>query len=121
MILGTPNAFPGDGVYGRATLDDLFRRAALRDVEAIALIDPPHRTSFMDGAPGRLTWAQADRAISAMARTLRQLGLPTDAVVAVQLPNAIESIIALLGVIRAGMIAAPLPLLWRRRDIVTAL
>ena len=38
----------------------------------------------------------------------------TDAVVGMQLPNTVESVIALLGVLRAGMIAAPLPLLWRR-------
>ena len=49
------------------------------------------------------------------------LGLQTDAIVAMQLPNAVESIIAFLGVLRAGMIAAPLPLLWRHQDIVAAL
>jgi hypothetical protein len=30
-------------------------------------------------------------------------------------------VIVLLGILRAGMIAAPLPLLWRRQDILTAL
>ena len=45
----------------------------------------------------------------------------TDAVVAIQLPNTVEAVIALLGVLRAGMIAAPLPLLWREQDIVAAL
>jgi hypothetical protein len=56
-----------------------------------------------------------------MAAKLRRLGLPTDAVVAMQLPNTVESIIVLLGILRAGMIAAPLPLLWRWQDILTAL
>src|SRR6185436_7538823 len=51
----------------------------------------------------------------------RGLGLQTDAVVAIQMPNTVESVIACLGVLRAGMIAAPLPLLWRRRDLVDAL
>ena len=37
------------------------------------------------------------------------------------LPNTVESVIALLGVLRAGMIAAPLPLLWRQQDMVAAL
>ena len=106
---------------GRATLDDLFRRAAVRDVDAIALADPPNRESFTDGAPRQLTFAQADRAVSALATKLRRLGLQTDAVVATQLPNTVESVIVLLGILRAGMIAAPLPLLWRKHDIVTAL
>ena len=83
----------------RATLDDLFRRAGVRRHDAVALIDPPNRERFTDGAPRKLTYAQADRAISAIAARLRGLGLPTDAVVALQLPNTVESVLALLGVI----------------------
>ena len=41
--------------------------------------------------------------------------------VAIQLRNTVESVIALLAVLRAGMIAAPLPLLWREQEIVAAL
>lgn len=103
------------------TLDDLFRRAGVRRPQAPALIDPPNREHFTDGAPRRLTYAQADRAISAIASRLRALGLPTDAVVALQFPNTVESVLALLGVLRAGMIAAPLPLLWHRQDAAAAL
>ena len=75
------------------------------------LIDPPDRPSFTDGPVRRLTYADADRAISALAARLRGFGLPTDSVVAIQLPNTVESVIALLAVMRAGLIAAPLPLL----------
>src|SRR5665213_1912233 len=103
------------------TLDDLFRRAGVRHPDAVALIDPPNREHFSDGTPRKLTYAQADRAISAIAARLRSLGLPTDAVVALQLPNTVESVLAFLGIIRAGMIAAPLPLLWQRHDIAAAL
>ena len=103
------------------TLDDLFRRAGVRHPDAPALADPPNRASFTDGAPRILSYAQADHAISAVAERLRGLGLQTDAVVAIQMPNTVESVIACLGVLRAGMIAAPLPLLWRRRDLVDAL
>ena len=97
------------------------RCAAVRGVDAIALSDPPNRGDIIGGEPRTLTYAQADRAISAFAARLRQLGLQTDTVVALQLPNTIESVIGLLGVVRAGMIAAQLPLLWRKRDIVNAL
>ncbi len=121
MILGGNHELECAAGADRTTLDALFRRAGVRNADAVALADPPNRDSVTGGAPRRLTYAQADRAISAMAAKLRQLGLPTDAVVAMQLPNTVESIIALLGVLRAGMIAAPLPLLWRRQDIVAAL
>src|SRR6476659_528614 len=105
----------------RATLDDLFRRAAAARPDALALVDPPDRLLFTDGPPRRLTYAQADRAVSALAARLRGFGLPTDSVVAVQLPNTVESVIVLLAVMRAGLIAAPLPLLWRHADAAAAL
>src|SRR6185437_1458948 len=61
------------------------------------------------------------RAISALAARLHALGLKTDAVIAIQLPNTVENVIALLGILRAGMIAAPMPLLWRQQEIAAAL
>jgi hypothetical protein len=103
------------------TLDDLFRRAGVRHPHAPALLDPPNRAAFTEGPPRVLTFAQADRAISAFAARLQALGLYSDTVVGLQLPNTVESVIALLGVLRAGMIPAPLPLLWRQRDLVEAL
>src|SRR5205085_4933328 len=105
----------------RATLDDLFRRTAAARPDALALLDPPDRLSFTDGPVRRLTYSQADRAISALAARLRGFGLPTDSVVAIQLANTVESVIALLAVLRAGLIAAPLPLLWRHADAAAAL
>jgi len=105
----------------RATFDDLFRRAGVRHADALALIDPPNCESVSGHSPRRLTFAQADRAISALAAKLRGLGLQTDTVVAIQLANTVDSVIAFLGVLRAGIIAAPLPLLWREQDMVAAL
>jgi hypothetical protein len=110
-----------DNTTAPGTLDDLFRRAGVRRPGALALIDPENRESFTDGAARRLTFAQADRAISGVAARLRALNLPTDAVVALQLPNTVESVVALLGTLRAGMIAAPVPALWHRHDAVAVL
>ena len=120
MILGNRL---GDNERASAgdTLDDLFRRAGVRHPDAVALADPDNRESFTDGAPRTLTYAQADRAIAAFAARLRGLGLTTDTVVALQLPNSVDGIIALLGIMRARMIAAPVPLLWRQTETVEAL
>ncbi len=118
MILGDDDA---QTTQQGATLDSLFRRAGVRHAHSVALADAPDRYRVTDGAPRSLTYADADRAISAVAAQLRGLGLPTDAMVAIQLGNTVESVIALLGVLRAGMIAIPLPLLWRKREIVAAL
>jgi hypothetical protein len=117
MILGDPitKDLPA------TTLDHLLRRAVARRPDALALADPPNRESFTDGARRRLTYVEVDRIVSAIASRLRALGLPTDAVVGIQLPGTVESVLTVLGVIRAGLIAAPLPLLWRRADAVDAL
>ena len=123
MILGAPTSAANVAPHGqgRITLDELFRRAAARRPGAIALADAPNRQKFTDGAPLRLSYAEADRMISAIAGRLRRMGLPTDAIVGIQMPNIVENVLAILGVLRAGLIAAPLPLLWRRADAVTAL
>jgi AMP-binding enzyme len=122
MILGGKTQdLEGLAQGDRTTLDDLFRRAGVRHPDMVALADPPNRESFTSGVPRRPTFAQADRAISALAARLRRLGLQTDMVVALQLPNTVESVITLLAVLRAGMIAVPLPLLWRKQDMVAAL
>jgi hypothetical protein len=105
-----------------ATLDDLFRAAAARRPDAIALRDPPNRESFTDGAARQLTYAQADRMVAAIAGRLRdELNLAADAVVGLQIANTVEGVLTLLAVLRAELIAMPLPLLWRRADAIGAI
>jgi acyl-CoA synthetase (AMP-forming)/AMP-acid ligase II len=123
MILGDPALTAADGAHGlgAVSISELFHYAARRRPEALALADPANRSDFTDGKPRRLSYADADRTVAAIAARLRGMGLPTDAVIGIQMPNTVENILATLGVLRAGMIAAPLPLLWRRADTVTAL
>ena len=123
MILGQSSA-PHMAMLAKAarsTLDDVFRRAATRRPDAIALADPPNRSSITDGEPRRLTYAQADRMISAIAGRLRRLGLSTDTIVGLQMANTVDGVLTLLGILRAGLIATPLPLLWRQAQCVAAL
>jgi hypothetical protein len=122
MILTGPRPGPQPAGPGeQTTLDELLRRAARRRPHALALLDPPNRENFTDGMPRRLTYAQADHAVSAIAGRLRRIGLQTDAIVAMQMGNTVETVLTLLGILRAGLIAMPLPLLWRRADAVAAL
>lgn len=122
MILGDPPADQSSALSGAVTtLDDMFRRAMMRHPDLLALVDPENRESFTDGPARSMTYAQADAMISAIALRLRRLGLSTDSVIGIQLPNTIEHVLTILGVLRAGMIAAPLPLLWRQADCIAAL
>jgi hypothetical protein len=122
VILTEPRDRPTSArIRARATLDELLHRAALRRPDAIALVDPPDRERVTDGKPRRLTYAQADRMVSAIAGRLRRMGLRSDVLVGIQMANTVESVLTLLGVLRAGLIAMPLPLLWRRAEAVAAL
>jgi hypothetical protein len=122
VILGKATDDASTTDLGRLpTIDELFRSAVAHTPGALALLDPPDRDGFADGMPHRLTYSEADRIVSAIARRLSEFGLPLDTVVAVQLPNIVESVLVLLGIMRAGMIAAPLPLLWRQAEMTAAL
>jgi len=121
MILGDPAAATPPALSGRLTIDELFRRIAAQLPDALALCDPPNREAFTDGAPRRLTFAAAEQAVAATAALLGSLALPPDSVVGIQLPNITENVLTMLGVLRAGMIAAPLPPAWRHPEAVAAL
>ncbi len=112
---------PQTPIAGDASLDDLFRRTAAQRPDALALVDPPNRGAFSEGAPRRLTYAEADRVISAIAGRLRELNLRADAVVALQLANTVDGVLTFLAALRAELIAMPMPLLWRHAEIIGAL
>jgi hypothetical protein len=121
MILGDPAAAAPQQGPRRLTVDEVFHRIALKYPDRAALLDAPNRTTFTDGAPRRLTYAEADRVVAAIAGRLHHMGIAADSIVGIQLPNTVENILMLLGALRAGLIAAPLPLLWRRAETVAAL
>ena len=103
------------------TLDTLFQRCLSRKPEAIALIDPNNKPRITGSPPRGLTYAQADRAISALAAHFIEAGLPPHSVLAVQLPNTIEFALTVLAAYRAGLVVALFPLLWRQAELVAAL
>jgi non-ribosomal peptide synthetase component E (peptide arylation enzyme) len=78
MILGDAETANNPSRGLSLTLDDVFRRHARRRPDALALIDAANRAAFTGGEPQRLTYAQADRMVSALVARLRDMGLPTD-------------------------------------------
>jgi hypothetical protein len=103
------------------TLNALFQRILARKPDAIALVDPLNKPKIAGQPPRRLTFAQADRAISALAAHFIDAGLPTHSVIAVQLPNTIEFMLTVLAAHRAGLVVAMFPQLWRQAELVAAL
>ena len=103
------------------TLDTLFKRILARQPDALALVDPPNKQRVTGQPPKRLTYAQADRMISSLAAHFIESGLPSNSVIAVQLPNTIEFALTVLAAFRAGLVVAVLPLLWRQSELTMAL
>jgi hypothetical protein len=103
------------------TLDVLFRRVLARQPDALALLDPPDKPRVTGQPPRRLTYAQADQAISALAAHFIEAGLPANSVIAVQLPNTVEFVLTMLAAHRAGLVVALLPQLWRQAELTVAL
>jgi hypothetical protein len=103
------------------TLDGLFRRLLARQPDAQALADPPDKPRVTGQPPRRLTFAQADRAIAALAAHFVEAGLPANSVIAVQLPNTVEFVLTVLAAHRAGLVVALLPQLWRQAELTVAL
>ncbi|MFI2345841.1 amino acid adenylation domain-containing protein [Streptomyces sp. NPDC019443] len=90
-LAGAVHALPGD------TLHAAFTRQARRTPDATALI---HEA-------GRTTYAELDARAEALAGTLLAQGVTPETVVAVAVPRSAETLIAMLGVLKAG--AAYLP------------
>jgi AMP-binding enzyme len=103
------------------TLDGLFRRILARKPDALALLDPFNKPRVTGHPPKRLTYADADRAITALSAHFIEAGLPNNSVVAVQLPNTVEFMLTVLAAHRAGLVVALLPLLWRQAELTVAL
>src|SRR5439155_8456135 len=103
------------------TLDVLFQRILARRPDSMALLDPLNKQRITGRPPKGLTFAQADRAISALAAHFIEAGLPANSVVAVQLPNTVEFMLTVLAAHRAGLVVALLPQLWRQAELTMAL
>lgn len=103
------------------TLDGLFRRILARQPDALALLDPLNKQRITGTAPKRLTFAQADQAISALSAHFIEAGLPANSVIGIQLPNTVEFVLTVLAALRAGLIVALLPQLWRQSELTMAL
>ncbi|MBL4757907.1 MAG: acyl--CoA ligase [Rhizobiales bacterium] len=109
------------GLWGQITLDELVAKWAVANPEKIALVDPSNLNFDGVDTPRRLDWKGVENAVNAVAEKLVSLGLKPDDIVAWQCDNRVEAPIVMLGIMRAKMIAVPLPPLWDCADIAPAL
>ena len=99
----------------------MFKRILARKPDALALRDPINKQRITGQPPRSLTFAEADRAITALSAHFIESGLPSNSVIAVQLPNTVEFVLTVLAAHRAGLVVALFPLLWRQAELTVAL
>ncbi|MFG0242508.1 MAG: AMP-binding protein [Phycisphaerales bacterium JB054] len=119
--LKTIEAHQKSGIWGRVTLDALFRKTAMAHPDRLALCDPADRAGWISGAARQMTYGQADEEITRLASFFGAVGLQPDHVIGLQTPNTVDGVIALLAALRAGLVVAPLPLYWRQKNVLEAL
>ncbi|MEP3047767.1 MAG: class I adenylate-forming enzyme family protein [Roseibium sp.] len=109
------------GAWSDIPLDELFRQTALAHPDRLAIVDAADRSKWTGGNPRKLTFAEADLEINRLAAFYSTIGLSTDHVIGVQAPNTVDTVIAVLAALRAGLIVSPLPLHWRQKNVLEAL
>lgn len=109
------------GVWGRVTLDQILRKNAASAPNRLAVADFSDRERWTPGASERLTYAEFDRRVEALAAFFAGLNRQPDTVVALQLPPTADSVAIFFATLRAGLIAAPLPLALREAEMTDRL
>ncbi|MBU1376480.1 MAG: acyl--CoA ligase [Alphaproteobacteria bacterium] len=105
------------GWWRGETVDSVFRKAVAARGDAEALVDAPNRQALIGSAQQRLTFAEVDRAADAMSHAFNRLGVGPGDVVATQLPNVVEGVIAFLACARMGAILSPVATAYRAHEL----
>ena len=106
------------GAWTGDTVQQLFLDRVTEFGDEPAVIDAPNKRDFLDLEPRRVTWAELAADVDRLAAVLLQQGIGEADVVAVQLPNTVELICAYLAVWRIRAIISPLPVQYRRHEMV---
>jgi len=105
------------GYWGNETIVDLVYKNAIETPEEEALIDPYNRKEMVGREPKRFTYVQLIKAVDRLALKFIELGIKKDDIIAVQLPNIVELILAYLACSRIGAIVTPLGIQYRSHEV----
>ena len=110
-------AFESADVWGNMTLHDVFEASVTAHPDRPAVVDPYNTSTLIGRHPETMTYADVDHAAEAVARRLDEVGIVSDDIVVVQLPNTWELAVLFLAVNRLNAILSPVPIEWRRREL----
>jgi len=110
-------AYRERGWWRGVTVDALFRQAVAARGDEEALVDAPNRVALVSSEPRRLSFLQVDAEVDALCAVLAAQGVGRGDVVATQLPNLVEGVIAFLACARMGAILSPIAMTYREHEL----
>ncbi|SDJ41501.1 Acyl-CoA synthetase (AMP-forming)/AMP-acid ligase II [Frankineae bacterium MT45] len=106
------------GAWTDDTVQQLFIDRVADFGDALAAVDPPNKAELVDLPIQRASWNDIDDQVERLAAVLLANGIGEGDVVAVQLPNIVELIVAYLALWRVRAIVSPLAVQYRRHEIL---
>ena len=104
---GMIDAWVRSGEWTDLTTLGLLERHAETRPDEVSIVDSRHR----------LTWREAHEAVNRFAGVLGGLGLDRDTPVVLQVPNSVEESVMRLALLRVGLLAAYVPVVWRGAEL----
>ena len=106
------------GWWTAETVQQLFIDRVTEFGDELAAIDPSNKADLVDLPEQRASWNHLDAQVERLAAVLLANGIGEGDVLAVQLPNIVELIVAYLAAWRVRAIVSPLPVQYRRHEVV---
>lgn len=110
-------AYRERGWWRGVNVDALFRQAVAARGDEEALVDAPNRAALVGSQPRRLSFLQVDAEVDRLCAVLAGQGVGRGDVVATQLPNLVEGVIAFLACARMGGILSPIAMTYREHEL----
>ena len=110
--------YTSKGWWTDETVQQLFVDRVHEFGDEVAVLDPVNKATLVDLDVVEMTWNQLDEKVDTLAALLLSQGIGEGSVVAIQLPNIVEQVIAFLALWRVRAIISPLPVQYRRHEIV---
>ncbi|QNK83768.1 acyl--CoA ligase [Nakamurella sp. PAMC28650] len=108
----------GRGAWTDETVQQLFLDRVAEFGDDPAVVDAPNKRDLVDLDPRRVSWNELAVEVDQLAAVLLASGLGEGDVIAVQLPNTVELVCAYLAIWRVRAIISPLPVQYRRHELV---
>ncbi len=110
--------YVGKGWWTDETVQQIFIDRVAEFGDELAAIDAPNKLDLVDLPVQRVSWNEISAQVDALAAVLLANGIGEGDVLAVQLPNIVELIVAYLAAWRVRAIVSPLPVQYRRHEVV---